>query len=42
MDEGSWLEYHEKFGTSVVVGFARVAGIAVAIIANQRLVLGGP
>jgi acetyl-CoA carboxylase carboxyltransferase component len=41
VDEDSWLEYHEKFGTSVVVGFARVAGIAVAIIANQRLVLGG-
>jgi acetyl-CoA carboxylase carboxyltransferase component len=41
VDDDSWLEYHEKFGPSVVVGFARIAGIAVAIIANQRQVLGG-
>ena len=41
VDDDSWLEYHEKFGPSAVVGFARVAGIAVAIIANQRQVLGG-
>ena len=41
VDDESWLEYHEKFGPSVVVGFARVAGIAVAVIANQRQVLGG-
>jgi acetyl-CoA carboxylase carboxyltransferase component len=41
VDDDSWLEYHEMFGTSAVVGLARVAGIAVAIIANQRQVLGG-
>jgi propionyl-CoA carboxylase beta chain len=41
VDHGTWFEYHEAFGTSVVVGFARIAGIAVAMIANQRLVLGG-
>jgi propionyl-CoA carboxylase beta chain len=41
VDDASWFEYHEKFGPSVVVGFARVAGIAVAVIANQRQVLGG-
>src|SRR5919109_2249571 len=41
VDDASWLEYHEKFGPSVVVGFARIAGIAVAIIANQRQILGG-
>jgi acetyl-CoA carboxylase carboxyltransferase component len=40
VDDDSWLEYHEHFGTSAVVGFARIAGIAVAIIANQRQVLG--
>ena len=40
IDDDSWLEYHEAFGTSVVVGFARIAGIAVAVIANQRQVLG--
>lgn len=41
VDDDSWLEYHEKFGTSAVVGLARIAGIAVAMIANQRQVLGG-
>jgi propionyl-CoA carboxylase beta chain len=41
VDDDSWLEYHEKFGTSAVVGLARIAGISVAIIANQRQVLGG-
>jgi propionyl-CoA carboxylase beta chain len=41
VDDDTWLEYHEQFGTSAVVGFARIAGIAVAIIANQRQVLGG-
>jgi acetyl-CoA carboxylase carboxyltransferase component len=41
VDNDSWFEYHEKFGTSVVVGLARVAGLAVAIIANQRQILGG-
>jgi len=41
VDDNTWLEYHEQFGTSAVVGFARIAGIAVAMIANQRQVLGG-
>jgi propionyl-CoA carboxylase beta chain len=41
VDDDSWFEYHEMFAQSVVVGFARVAGIAVAMIANQRQVLGG-
>ena len=41
VDDDSWFECHEKFATSAVVGLARVAGIAVAVIANQRQVLGG-
>lgn len=41
VDDDSWLEYHEKFALSAVVGFARIAGVAVAIIANQRTILGG-
>src|SRR5262249_58651911 len=40
VDDDSWLEYHESFGTSAVVGLARIAGVAVVIIANQRQVLG--
>ncbi|MGQ4808052.1 Methylmalonyl-CoA carboxyltransferase 12S subunit [Candidatus Entotheonellaceae bacterium PAL068K] len=41
LEADSWLEYHAKFGTSAVVGFGRIAGIAVAVVANQRQVLGG-
>ena len=41
VDDDSWLECHEKFATSVVVGLARIAGIAVVVVANQRQVLGG-
>jgi propionyl-CoA carboxylase beta chain len=41
VDDDTWLEYQAAFGTSAVVGLARIAGVAVAMIANQRLVLGG-
>lgn len=41
VDADSWLEYHEKYALSAVVGLARIAGIAVVMIANQRQVLGG-
>lgn len=41
VDDDSWLEYQAAFGVSAVVGLARIAGIAVAMIANQRQVLGG-
>jgi len=41
VDDDTWLEYQDAFGTSAVVGLARIAGVAVAMIANQRLVLGG-
>lgn len=40
VDDDSWFEYHEHFATSAAVGLARIAGIAVVIIANQRQVLG--
>lgn len=41
VDDDSWFECHEKFATSVVVGLARIAGIAVVTVANQRQALGG-
>lgn len=41
VDNNTWFEYHKNFAQSVVVGFARIAGLAVVIIANQRSVLGG-
>ena len=34
VDDDTWLEYHEQFGMSAVVGFARIAGVAVAMIAG--------
>ena len=41
VDADTWFEYQKDFAPSVVVGFARVAGVSVSIIANQRSVLGG-
>jgi acetyl-CoA carboxylase carboxyltransferase component len=41
VDDDTWFEYHENYAPSVVVGFARIAGVSVSIIANQRSVLGG-
>ena len=41
VDAETWFEYQQDFAPSVVVGFARIAGVPVSIIANQRSVLGG-
>jgi propionyl-CoA carboxylase beta chain len=41
VDADTWLEYQASFAMSVIVGLARIAGIAVAVIANQRLISGG-
>jgi propionyl-CoA carboxylase beta chain len=41
VDEGSFLELHEAFARNVVVGFARVDGQPVGVVANQPLVLAG-
>jgi propionyl-CoA carboxylase beta chain len=41
VDLGSFLELHEQFAENVVVGFARVDGRAVGVVANQPLVLAG-
>jgi acetyl-CoA carboxylase carboxyltransferase component len=34
-DQGSFLEIHEEFAQNIVVGFAKLAGRTVGIIANQ-------
>jgi len=41
VDERRFLEVHEHFAPNVVVGFARFAGRAVGIVANQPAVLAG-
>jgi acetyl-CoA carboxylase carboxyltransferase component len=41
VDNGEFFEIHESFAANIVVGFARLAGHSVGIIANQPLVLAG-
>jgi propionyl-CoA carboxylase beta chain len=41
VDDGRFLEVHEHFARNIVVGFGRLGGKAVGIIANQPAVLAG-
>ena len=41
VDGGSYLEVHAGWAQNVTVGFARVAGNSVGVVANQPMVLGG-
>ena len=41
LDAGSLLELHERWAKEVIVGFARLSGRAVGIVANQPKVKGG-
>jgi propionyl-CoA carboxylase beta chain len=41
VDEGRFLEVHESFARNIVVGFARLGGRSVGIVANQPAVLAG-
>ena len=41
VDEGYLLEVHEQFARNMVVGFARLGGESVGIVANQPAVLAG-
>jgi propionyl-CoA carboxylase beta chain len=40
-DEASFLEVHKDWAENIVVGFARIAGRSIGIIANQPAVLAG-
>ena len=40
-DEGSLLEVHADFAQNIVVGFARLGGRSIGVIANQPAVLAG-
>jgi propionyl-CoA carboxylase beta chain len=41
VDDGYFLEVHEHFAQNMVVGFARLEGRSVGIVANQPAVLAG-
>src|SRR5215210_462376 len=41
VDDGKFFEIHELFAENIVVGFARMGGRSVGIIANQPLFLAG-
>lgn len=40
-DAGSFLEVHKNFAENIVVGFARLAGRSIGIVANQPMFLAG-
>jgi propionyl-CoA carboxylase beta chain len=41
VDRGSWLEVQPEWAQNIIVGFARLGGRAVGIVANQPAVLAG-
>jgi len=41
VDNGQFFEIHENFAMNIVVGFARIGGHSVGIVANQPAVLAG-
>ncbi len=41
VDEGYFLEVHEQYAKNIIVGFARLNGKSVGIVANQPQVLAG-
>src|SRR5690606_23738708 len=41
VDDGHFFEVHEDFAANIVVGFARLGGNAIGVVANQPMVLAG-
>ena len=41
IDEGSFYEIHKDFAENIIVGFARLGGKSVGIVANQPMFLAG-
>ncbi len=41
VDDGEFLEVHKDFAGNIIVGFGRIGGMPVGIIANQPAVLAG-
>lgn len=41
VDAGSFMEVHKEYAENIVVGFARIAGRSIGIVANQPAMLAG-
>lgn len=41
VDQGELLEVHANFARNVIVGFARISGVVVGVVANQPMVMAG-
>ena len=41
IDEDSFMEVHEEYATNIIVGFARLGGKSIGIVANQPMSLAG-
>ncbi len=41
IDENTFFEIHKEYATNIVVGFARLAGKSIGIVANQPMSLAG-
>jgi propionyl-CoA carboxylase beta chain len=41
VDDGHLLEVHERYAQNIVVGFARIGGAPIGVVANQPQVLAG-
>lgn len=41
IDEESWMEVHKDYAENIIVGFARLAGRSIGIVANQPAFLAG-
>jgi propionyl-CoA/long-chain acyl-CoA carboxylase carboxyl transferase subunit len=41
LDDGEFLEIHEGFAQNIIVGFGRVAGASVGVVANQPMHFAG-
>ena len=41
VDEGRFFEVHEKYAMNIVVGFARIGGRSIGVVANQPQMLAG-
>jgi propionyl-CoA carboxylase beta chain len=41
IDEDSFFEVHKNYAENIIVGFARLGGRSIGIVANQPLYLAG-
>lgn len=41
IDEQSWMEVHKDYAENIIVGFARIAGRSIGVVANQPAFLAG-